>query len=127
MLVTMSRRGTVTIPQALRAEMAGEQSVFEAVRRADGVIELHPRLPTGPKPTIAGGSSSASSKRAGSGERLTKPPLWLLVESEPTVPTPEQEQMEREADVAIAAGLVRRFEDAESFVAHLELPTSSKA
>ncbi len=38
----MNRRGTVTIPKELR-EGLDENSLLEAVRRGDGVIELRPQ------------------------------------------------------------------------------------
>ncbi len=42
MLVKLGQRGTVTLPKGLR-EGLPEQSLFEAVRRPDGVIELRPQ------------------------------------------------------------------------------------
>ena len=42
MLVRLSARGSVTIPKKLRQGLA-DDALFEAVRRDDGVIELHPR------------------------------------------------------------------------------------
>ena len=42
MLVKLGQRGTVTLPKDLRAGLP-EQSLFEAVRRPDGVIELRPQ------------------------------------------------------------------------------------
>lgn len=43
MLVQMNKRGTVTIPKEVRGEL-GENALFEAVRREDGVIELRPKI-----------------------------------------------------------------------------------
>ncbi len=42
MLVKLGQRGTVTLPKDLR-EGLPEQSLFEAIRRPDGVIELRPQ------------------------------------------------------------------------------------
>ncbi len=42
MLVKLGQRGTVTIPKELRSGL-DEHTVFEAVRRPDGVIELRPQ------------------------------------------------------------------------------------
>lgn len=42
MLIKLGQRGTVTIPRQLR-EGLGEHALFDAVRRADGVIELRPK------------------------------------------------------------------------------------
>jgi len=41
-LVKMSPRGTITIPRPLR-EGLSQETLLEATRRDDGVIELHPR------------------------------------------------------------------------------------
>ncbi len=41
-LLKMNGRGTVTIPREVR-EGLGEGTLFEAVRREDGVIELRPQ------------------------------------------------------------------------------------
>lgn len=43
MLIKINRRGTVTIPKGLR-EGFDESTLFEVVRREDGVIELRPRV-----------------------------------------------------------------------------------
>lgn len=42
MLVKLGQRGTITIPKELR-EGLGEETVLDAVRRPDGVIELRPQ------------------------------------------------------------------------------------
>ena len=42
MRVRLGQRGTVTIPKELRVGM-DEDTLFEAVRREDGVIELRPQ------------------------------------------------------------------------------------
>jgi bifunctional DNA-binding transcriptional regulator/antitoxin component of YhaV-PrlF toxin-antitoxin module len=42
MLIKLGQRGTVTLPKEIRAGLP-EQSLFEAVRRPDGVIELRPQ------------------------------------------------------------------------------------
>ncbi|MHB8644792.1 MAG: AbrB/MazE/SpoVT family DNA-binding domain-containing protein [Thermomicrobiales bacterium] len=42
MLVKLGQRGTVTLPKDIR-EGLPEQSLFEAIRRPDGVIELRPQ------------------------------------------------------------------------------------
>jgi len=41
-LVKMNRRGTLTIPKQLRRGL-DEETLLEAVRREDGVIELRPQ------------------------------------------------------------------------------------
>ena len=43
MLVKMGQRGTLTIPKELR-EGLDENTLIEAVRREDGVIELRPQV-----------------------------------------------------------------------------------
>ena len=43
MLVKLGQRGTVTIPKELREGLA-DNALFDAVRRADGVIELRPQV-----------------------------------------------------------------------------------
>lgn len=40
-LLTMNRRGTLTIPKEVRKGL-NDDTVFEVVRREDGVIELRP-------------------------------------------------------------------------------------
>ena len=47
MLVQMNKRGTLTIPKELRRGL-DDESLFEAVRRDDGVIELQPRIAIDP-------------------------------------------------------------------------------
>jgi antitoxin MazE len=47
MFVRLSSRGTVTIPKKLRQGLS-EETLLEAVRREDGVIELRPRAVTDP-------------------------------------------------------------------------------
>ncbi len=42
MLVKLGQRGTITLPKEIRAGLS-EQSLFEAIRREDGVIELRPQ------------------------------------------------------------------------------------
>lgn len=42
MRLKLSRRGTITIPKELRQDLT-EDTVFDAVRREDGVIGLRPR------------------------------------------------------------------------------------
>jgi antitoxin MazE len=42
MIVRLGRRGTLTIPKELRKGL-DEESLLEAVRRDDGVIELRPQ------------------------------------------------------------------------------------
>ncbi len=41
-ILKMTSRGTVTIPKDVRKDL-GEDTIFEAVRREDGVIELRPQ------------------------------------------------------------------------------------
>ena len=45
MLVRLEQEGRLTIPKELRPGLA-EDALFEAVRREDGVIELHPKTVT---------------------------------------------------------------------------------
>lgn len=42
MVIRLGQRGTITIPKELRGGL-DEGMLFEAVRREDGVIELHPQ------------------------------------------------------------------------------------
>jgi bifunctional DNA-binding transcriptional regulator/antitoxin component of YhaV-PrlF toxin-antitoxin module len=42
MIVRLGQRGTVTIPRELRVGL-NEDTLFEAIRRDDGVIELRPQ------------------------------------------------------------------------------------
>jgi antitoxin MazE len=42
MLLRMNRRGAVTIPKEIRQALSNN-TVFDVVRRADGVIELRPQ------------------------------------------------------------------------------------
>lgn len=44
MRVRLNQRGTITIPKELRQGLDND-TVFEAVRRDDGVIELRPQAP----------------------------------------------------------------------------------
>jgi hypothetical protein len=127
MLVTMNRGGTLTIPEALRTGLAGDEQVFEAVRRADGVIELRPRKPADRRQPAARAAAPAGLGQAEHVGRLTETPPWLPVDSEPAAMTAEQEQMEREADAAIAAGRVTRSDDVERFITRLESLGSSQA
>lgn len=43
MRVKLNQRGTITIPKELRQDLAAD-TVFDAVRREDGVIELRPQV-----------------------------------------------------------------------------------
>ena len=83
----LGRRGTLTLPKDLR-EGLDPATVFEAVRRDDGIIELRPH--SGRDPSQA----------------------WFW--------TDRWQQMEREADAAIAEGRVKTFDDLEGFLAHLD-------
>jgi hypothetical protein len=65
--------------------------------------------------------------RPGRAARLTETPPWLPVDPEPAAMTAEQDQLEREADAAIAAGRVTRSDDVERFIARLESLASPKA
>ena len=47
MLVKLGQRGTITIPKAVR-EGLSDDTLFDAVRRDDGVIELRPRTTIDP-------------------------------------------------------------------------------
>lgn len=120
MEVMMDRRGTLTIPAALRAELASEGQVFEAVRREDGVIELRPRDAVSQNRPVGAEADAAVRGELLPAERLTEPPTWLPIDAEPAALTPEQERLEREADAAIAAGRVTRSDDVESLIARLK-------
>lgn len=43
MYVQMNARGAVTIPKEIRGD-AGKDTLYEVVRRSDGVIELRPKI-----------------------------------------------------------------------------------
>jgi antitoxin MazE len=47
MLVKLGQRGTITIPKAVRQGLS-DDTLFDAVRRDDGVIELRPRTTIDP-------------------------------------------------------------------------------
>lgn len=86
-VVQMNERGGVTIPKSIRGGLPAG-SLFEVVRREDGVIELRPKI-----------AVDASQS-------------WFWSE--------RWQRMEREADADIAAGRVKRFDDAETFLADLD-------
>jgi bifunctional DNA-binding transcriptional regulator/antitoxin component of YhaV-PrlF toxin-antitoxin module len=94
MIVRLDEHGGVTLPKPLREGLI-ENSALEAIRRDDGVIELHPRPDIDPAQA------------------------WFWSE--------RWQQMEREADADIAAGRVKRFDDAESFLAHLDSLATDEA
>lgn len=45
-ILKLNRRGTLTLPKSFRATWGDQEVVFEAILRADGVIELRPRVMT---------------------------------------------------------------------------------
>jgi hypothetical protein len=47
MIIQMNARGTLTLPKSLRDGLPAD-TLFEAVRRSDGVIELRPRIAIDP-------------------------------------------------------------------------------
>ncbi len=91
-LIKLGQRGTITLPKEIR-EGLSDHSLFEAVRRPDGVIELRPQ------------------------ETIDASQAWFWTE--------RWQRIEREADESYAAGRWKRFDDAESLIAHLDADLES--